>query len=138
MAIVLSRDEALEGPEDVLRLESFEGASCDVVAGANVVPHADQHDCVQRSVGLAVSAAVEPVAVCAPGLRPETGTKWLLAGQPSVAGPLATRTGSRIRWIRRRHRVPRGSSVVVGGAPGRGWLAAMLTVVLAEVGGVEG
>jgi hypothetical protein len=62
MAVDLSRDEALEASEDVLRLEPFEGASCNVVAGAWVVTHADQHNCVQRAVGLAVAAAVEPMA----------------------------------------------------------------------------
>jgi len=43
------------------------GASCHVVAGARVVAHANQHDCVQRAVGLAVSATVESVTVGAPG-----------------------------------------------------------------------
>ncbi|KQZ19822.1 hypothetical protein ASD51_26325 [Streptomyces sp. Root55] len=67
MAVDLSHDEALEASEDVLRLEPFEGASCPVVAGARFVTHADQHDGVQRTVGLAVSAAVESMAVGATG-----------------------------------------------------------------------
>ena len=47
--------------------QSFGGAAFDVGAGALVVAHADQHDGVQGVVGCAVAAAVEAVAVGAPG-----------------------------------------------------------------------
>ncbi len=46
---------------------AFGGASGDVLLGALVVLHADQHDGVQGVVGCAVAAAVEAVAVGAAG-----------------------------------------------------------------------
>ncbi|CAM5601106.1 hypothetical protein SGRIM119S_02510 [Streptomyces griseorubiginosus] len=66
-AIDLAGDESLEAAHDGLSVEPFFGAAFDVAAGAFVEAQADQDDGVQGVVRRPVAAAVEPLAVCAPG-----------------------------------------------------------------------
>src|SRR5262249_60334615 len=57
----LARDVPLQAADDLLLRQSFFAAAVSVGAGGRVRPHPDEHDPPQRAVGLAVTAAVEPV-----------------------------------------------------------------------------
>ena len=59
----LACDEALQAADDVLLRQALGGAARDVVDGRLMEAHADDHGAVDRSVGLAVTAAVETVLV---------------------------------------------------------------------------
>jgi hypothetical protein len=62
VVVDLACDVALEAAEGFFLGEALLGAAFDVVAGAGVVDHAGDDDPPQRSVGLAVTSTVEPVA----------------------------------------------------------------------------
>jgi hypothetical protein len=57
----LAGDVALDAADDLLTGLALSGAPGGVVAGGLVVAQPHDHDAVQRGVGLAVAAAVEPV-----------------------------------------------------------------------------
>src|SRR5207253_4204867 len=59
----------LEAADDFSAVEAVSSSSFGVAAGAGVVAETADGDHVQRSVGLAVAAVVEAVAVAAPGAR---------------------------------------------------------------------
>ena len=52
---------AFQAAHDLGGVASLVSASRHVAAGLGVVGHAGEHDAIQRGVGLAASAAVEPV-----------------------------------------------------------------------------
>ena len=56
-------NEAFQAADDVFLRQALGGASSDVVEGRLVPAHADDHDPVERRVGLAVAAAEEPMPV---------------------------------------------------------------------------
>src|SRR6266540_5420516 len=58
----LAGDVALEAAQDLLLGLALGGAPGEVVAGGLVPAQPDDHDAVQRRVGLAVTTAVQPVA----------------------------------------------------------------------------
>src|SRR5665647_2612729 len=60
----LAGDVAFEAAHDFAFALALAGAAVDVGPGRLVVAHADKDDAVERGVGLAVAAPVEPVAVC--------------------------------------------------------------------------
>jgi hypothetical protein len=59
-------DEAFEAAHDLFGGQALGGPTGDVVLGALIAAHPDQHDAPQRIVGLAVTATVEAVAVGPP------------------------------------------------------------------------
>ena len=57
----LAGDVAFEAADDLALALALAGAPLDVGLGRLVVAHADEDDPVERRVGLAVAASVEPV-----------------------------------------------------------------------------
>ena len=59
----LSGHEPLEATDDVPLRQTLRGATCDVIHRGLMPAHADNHDPVQRRVGLAMAAAKKPVPI---------------------------------------------------------------------------
>jgi len=57
----LAGNVAFQAAHDLWGVQSFGSAARHVAAGLGVVAHAGEHDAIQRGVGLAVAAAVEPI-----------------------------------------------------------------------------
>ena len=59
----LSSDESLQATDNVFLRQPLGGAAGDVINGRLVPAHADDHDSVERRVGLPVTSAEQPVPV---------------------------------------------------------------------------
>ena len=59
----LSSDESLKATDNVFLRQPLGGAAGDVINGRLVPAHADDHDSIERRVGLPVASAEQPVPV---------------------------------------------------------------------------
>ena len=59
----LSSDESLQATDNVFLRQPLGGAAGDVINGRLVPAHADDHDSIERRVGLPVASAEQPVPV---------------------------------------------------------------------------
>jgi hypothetical protein len=89
----LAGDVALAAADDLELGVALGDAAGDVVLGALVDAHAGDHDQVQRRVGVAVAAPMQPVAL----VLPEEAASGAAAHSIAKAAPLRRRWGCRRR-----------------------------------------